>query len=273
MRRSNSASYTLFPERSPSTAISSRAGGRVPATDRAVGQLGLDPAGDAEGAEADRADRRAHLDQHDRPIGDEAEPLRASSWLVGARLAIVVAGSRARGAGALASRTVGRRRPAPADAGAGAVGRDRRPAGSQRRRPAALDLGQDGVDRAGGLVAAQDAAEAVALLFDHTHPHAQRPARRAASRRTPAAPARRSALRTTTRRDRPLRVGRASGTRSVGRCGRSGTRGGPSRGCSRSPGCSVSRRRIAGSTKRRGGASSNRDAPAGCGRRPGIGLP
>ena len=71
MRRSSSASYTLLPDRSPSTAISMWAEGCESVRIDAVDDVGFDRAGHAERAEADGTDGRPDLDQHDRSVGDE----------------------------------------------------------------------------------------------------------------------------------------------------------------------------------------------------------
>ena len=143
--------------------------------DGAVGQLGLDPAVEAVGTEADRAHRRPDLDEHDRPIGNEAEtstgcPRRAGSATWPRRGRPPDRRDRSSTAAAASDGvTASRCRPWPTGAG---LETSSPPATIRIRAPppTAFDLGQHGVDGAGGLVATKDPAETSTLLFDHAHP-------------------------------------------------------------------------------------------------------
>ena len=112
--------------------------------------------------------------------------------------------------------------------------RHRGPRMPRHRGPAALGLGQRGVDRPGRHVAAQHEVQAVPLLLDDPHPPPQGALALRRSGRTPAGPGRPWACRPTTRPGRPARAGQVHDRRSGGRRGRSAGPPGPWRGCSRS---------------------------------------
>ena len=157
----------------------------------AVVHGGVERPVDADGAEADGPDRRADLDRARRSARgrgrSDAVRARAGRRRAGAERGggMRRSGARATGSGpssgSASAGSVGRlvgssasseRHEAPAPHGRR---RHRRPAQVELGHPAALDLGQHGVGRPGGLVAAQDLAQVVVLLLDDAHPDPQHP--------------------------------------------------------------------------------------------------